>query len=60
VAAEGEIILQDLDVYAEAGALTALVKQVEVAVEDGELDLRFTATEGEPIVAAIEILTPAE
>lgn len=59
VTGEGETLLEDLDVFAEAGSLTALVKQVEVDVQDGELNLRFTASEGEPIVAAIEILQPA-
>jgi hypothetical protein len=58
VSAEGETIVQDLDIYAEVGSMTALIKQVEVEVEDGELNLRFTAAEGEPIVAAIEILQP--
>ena len=41
------------------GELTALVKQAEVDVQDGELNLSFTASEGEPIVAAIEVLQPA-
>ena len=35
------------------------VKQVEVEVTDGELNLRFVASEGEPIVAAVEVLQPA-
>lgn len=56
---EGEALLEDFDVFAEAGSLTALVKQAEVDVTDGELNLRFTASEGEPIVAAIEVLRPA-
>ena len=56
---EGEALLEDFDVFAEAGSLTALVKQAEVEVTDGELNLRFTASEGEPIVAAIEVLRPA-
>lgn len=59
VAAEGDTIVQDLDIYDEVGPLTALVKQAEVEVDDGELNLRFTASEGEPVVAAIEILEPA-
>ncbi|MBW3634636.1 MAG: thrombospondin type 3 repeat-containing protein, partial [Chloroflexi bacterium] len=54
VTVEGETMLEDLDVFAEVGALTALVKQDEVDVQDGELNLSFTASEGEPIVAAIE------
>jgi hypothetical protein len=59
VAAEEENLIEDLDIYAEVGELTALVKQAEVDVEDGELNLTFTASEGEPIVAAIEVLQPA-
>ena len=60
VTAEGETMLEDLDVFAEVGALTALVKQGEVDVQDGELNLGFIASEGEPIVAAIEILQPVQ
>ena len=60
VTAEGEDVIPDLDVFEEAGSLTALVKQVDVVVEDGELNLRFIASEGEPIVAAIEVLQPEE
>jgi hypothetical protein len=59
VTAEGEILLDDLDIFAEVGELTALAKQAEVDVQDGELNLSFTASEGEPLVAAIEILQPA-
>jgi hypothetical protein len=59
VTAEGEMLLEDLDVFAEVGELTALVKQADVDVQDGELNLTFIASEGEPIVAAIEVLRPA-
>jgi hypothetical protein len=59
VTAEGEILIEDLDIYDEVGELTALVKQAEVEVQDGELNLSFAASEGEPIVAAIEVLQPA-
>jgi hypothetical protein len=59
VTAEGDILIEDLDVFAEVGELTALVKQAEVEVLDGELNLSFTASEGEPIVAAVEVLQPA-
>jgi hypothetical protein len=37
--------------------MTALIKQAEVTVDDGELNLSFVASEGEPLVAAIEILS---
>jgi Malectin domain/Thrombospondin type 3 repeat len=59
VTAEGDVLIEDLDIYAEVGELTALVKQAEVEVQDGELNLSFAASEGEPIIAAIEVLRPA-
>src|SRR5215207_4762673 len=59
VTAEGETVLEDLDIFAEAGPATALVTSVEVVVEDGELNLQFSASEGAPTVAAIEVLGPA-
>jgi hypothetical protein len=59
VTGEGEELIEDFDVFAEGGALTALVKQGEIEVTDGELNLRFIASEGEPIVAAIELLQPS-
>ena len=59
VTAEGETLIEDLDIYDEVGELTALVKQAEVDVQDGELNLSFAASEGEPIVAAIEVLRSA-
>ena len=59
VTAEGEALLEDLDIFVEVGGLTALIKQAEVDVQDGELNLSFIASEGEPIIAAIEILQPS-
>ncbi|MFN8592655.1 MAG: malectin domain-containing carbohydrate-binding protein [Thermomicrobiales bacterium] len=59
VTAEGDTVIRDLDIYDEVGSSTALVKETEVEVADGELNLRFTASAGEPIVAAIEVLAPA-
>ena len=58
VTAEDETLLEDIDIFAEVGELTALVKQAEVDVQDGELNLNFIASEGEPIVAAVEVLQP--
>jgi hypothetical protein len=59
VTGEGEVLLADLDIFAEAGPLTALVQETEVAVSDGELNLQFVASASEPLVAAIEVLAPA-
>ena len=52
--------IADLDIYADGGELTALDKQAQADVPAGELNLTFTATAGEPIVAAIGVLPPAQ
>lgn len=49
----------DIDIFAEAGANTALVKSGIVAVTDNYLDLAFTASVNSPLVSAIEILPVA-
>ena len=59
VTAEGETVLEDLDVFAEAGPGTALIKEFVVDIQDGEVNLRFTARAGAPMIAAIEVLRPA-
>ncbi|MEZ4561191.1 MAG: malectin domain-containing carbohydrate-binding protein [Thermomicrobiales bacterium] len=59
VAAEGDDLLDGFDLAAEAGIHTALVKQAEVRIDDGTLDLDFVASEGAPIISAIEVLEPA-
>lgn len=56
VFAEGDALIESLDIVAEAGPETSLVKQAEVRVDDGEINLAFSATEGAPTVAAIEVL----
>ena len=60
VDAEGETELEDYDIYGDVGAMTAVVKQFAVAVDDGTLDLRFHGTRDQPMVAAIEVLRSAE
>lgn len=60
VAAEGDDLVDALDLAAEAGVGTALVKQAEVRIDDGTLDLEFMASEGAPIISAIEVLEPAK
>jgi len=56
VAAEGRTRLKNYDVAADVGARTAVVKEFEVAVDDGRLDLGFAAARGAPAVAGIEVL----
>ena len=53
---EGETILANLDLVAEAGFATALSHTVEVSVTDGRLDVEFSAVRGDkPIVNAISV-----
>jgi len=56
VSVEGEPELRNYDIYDDVGAMTAVIKEIEVDVEDGELDLGFIAKRDQPTVAAIEIL----
>ncbi len=56
VLVEGAEVLPRLDIFAEAGVRTALVKDVETAVNDGTLDLAFRPIEGRPKIAGIEVL----
>lgn len=60
VSAEGDDLVDGLDLAAEVGGGTALVKQAEVRIDDGTLDLDFMASEGAPIISAIEVLEPAK
>jgi hypothetical protein len=57
VSMEGTIRLDDLDVYAEAGAtMKALTKSVLVVVGDGELNIDFASVVSYPNIRGIEII----
>jgi hypothetical protein len=58
VAAEGKTEVKDYDIYDDVGPMTAVVKQFDVPVHDGQLDLRFFGKRDQPMVAAIEVLGP--
>ncbi|HEX8528581.1 MAG TPA: T9SS type A sorting domain-containing protein, partial [Cytophagales bacterium] len=47
------------DIFAEVGAMTAVVKTFGVPVLDGTLNISFTASADQPKVSAIEVLGPA-
>lgn len=53
----GEIELPDYDINADVGPQTPVVKSFQVDVNDGTLDIAFTASVNQPKVSAIEILT---
>ncbi|WP_052055655.1 malectin domain-containing carbohydrate-binding protein [Myxosarcina sp. GI1] len=56
VSAEEQLVLDDLDVFSEAGGQNiALDKSFTVEVTDGALDLNFTASVNNAMVAAIAI-----
>ena len=56
VKAEGRVVVDNLDVFAEAGRTTAHVRAVDVQVNDGVLNLEFvSAGSGYPFVSGIEV-----
>jgi hypothetical protein len=56
VLAEGRKVISELDVVAEAGYATALVKTLDVKVNDGVLNVRFPAIVEDPMVSGIEVV----
>lgn len=56
VTLEGQTVLASYDIFADVGAMTAVVKSFRVDVQDGALDLGFAATVDQPKVSAIEIV----
>ncbi|HEX2235985.1 MAG TPA: malectin domain-containing carbohydrate-binding protein, partial [Actinomycetota bacterium] len=56
VSLEGSVVLDDVDVYAEAGPDAALVEELDATVTDGSLDLGFHSVVQNPSVKAIEVL----
>ena len=56
VAIEGATVLDDFDIYAEAGANTALTKTFHVEVSDGTLNILFSREVQNPKIAGIEVL----
>ena len=57
VEVEGSQRISDLDIFAEAGANAALIKEIDgVQVSDGELNIKFPRVKENPSVAAIEVV----
>lgn len=55
VDAEGETVIDDLDMIAEAGPAATIVREFSILVADGVLDLGWVATVDQPFVNAIEV-----
>ncbi|HEU5145200.1 MAG TPA: putative Ig domain-containing protein [Chryseosolibacter sp.] len=56
VSAEGVPLLSNFDIYAEAGAMAAVVKEFEITVADGTLNIAFGKVIQNPKVSAIEVV----
>lgn len=54
---EDEMKFPNLDIFAEAGAHTALVKSTAVSVTDGTVDIHFLTVYQVPAIYAIEIVS---
>ncbi|OLY90727.1 Por secretion system C-terminal sorting domain-containing protein [Cnuella takakiae] len=52
---EGKTAIANLDIVKEVGPAAALVRNVPVKVQDGKLDISFTASVNRPMVSAIEV-----
>ena len=57
---EGQLALDNLDIYAQVGSNKALVKKIDVTVADGVLDIMFLHGVENPVIQAIEILRRGE
>ena len=56
---QGQLIFQNLDIYATAKSNTALIKGTDITVTNGELKIEFDAVVQNPKVNAIEIVQTA-
>jgi YVTN family beta-propeller protein len=55
---ENQLVLDNLDIFAEVGGYAALVKTFQATVADGQLNINFThGTADDPQIGAIEILS---
>ncbi|RMG18564.1 MAG: DUF5060 domain-containing protein, partial [Bacteroidetes bacterium] len=57
VSLEGQPVLTNFDIFAEAGAFTAFTKDFPVTIADGFINLDFSATVDQPKISAIQVLT---
>lgn len=53
---EGDLVLDDYDIVADVGALTAVVHELDVSVSDGALDMQFDASVDRPKLSAWEVV----
>jgi|GEM_PF-426534 len=58
VLAEGQVVLDDYDIWVEAGFQTAIQETLVVNVQDGGMSLQFVQGVQNPKIAAIEVIGP--
>ncbi|MEM7308573.1 MAG: malectin domain-containing carbohydrate-binding protein [Planctomycetota bacterium] len=56
VTLEGALVLDDYDIVADAGPATAVVKEFDLTVADGVLDMAFLASVDRPKLSAFEVI----
>lgn len=56
VFAEGALIINDLDVYSQAGAKSAYSIVKTISIVDGKIDLRFLGVVGNAVVSGIDLV----
>ncbi|MCI0514822.1 T9SS type A sorting domain-containing protein, partial [candidate division KSB1 bacterium] len=56
---EGQVVLNNFDIYAEVGFARALQKIFQVNVTDGQLNIRFRAIVEDPKISAIQVQSQA-
>lgn len=58
VSIENQLVLDDLDIFAQVGGYAALIKTFQVTVSDGQLNVNFAhGSADDPQIGAIEILS---
>lgn len=57
---EEEKQIDNLDIYKEVGAITAITRMYDVEVTDGELTISFEASQDRPKISALEIFGDGE
>ncbi|MGB3776608.1 MAG: malectin domain-containing carbohydrate-binding protein, partial [Leeuwenhoekiella sp.] len=60
VAVENKKVLENYDMIADLGLMTATVKKYQTTVSDGTLNIDFTASKDRPKIAAIEVFKENE
>lgn len=56
VEVEGEVVLDDYDIFSKVGAMTATIEEFIITIDDRNLNIKFTAGIDQPKISVIEVL----